>query len=97
VRTSVQNAGVGIGMFAGAAAVFVFSLTFGFFALAEGLVALGLSRWLAFLVVFLFLLVVVGVLAFIGVRKVKRVKAPQRAIDSGKETVAYLREHAPRG
>lgn len=97
LRSSVKNAGVGIGMFAAAGVVLVFSLTFGFFALAEGLAAAGLYRWVAFLVVFGVLLVVVGVLALLGVRKVKRVKAPQRTIDSSKETVAYLREHAPRG
>lgn len=97
VRSAAKNAGVGFGMFAAAGVVLVFSLTFGFIALAEGLVAAGLWRWVAFLVVFGFLLLVVGMLAFLGVRKVKRVKAPQRTIDSSKETVAFLREHAPRG
>ena len=42
LRSSVKNAGVGVGLFAAAAVVLVFSLTFGFFALAEGLNALGL-------------------------------------------------------
>ena len=97
LRTSAKNAGVGSGMFAGAAVVFVFSLTFGFFALAEGLIAAGLYPWAAFLVVFGLLLVVVGVLAFLGTRKVKRVKGPQRTIDAGKKTIDYLRERAPRG
>jgi hypothetical protein len=96
VRTSAKNAGAGVGMFAGAVVLLVFSLTFGFISLAEGLVALGLPRWAAYLVVFGFLLLVVGLLVFLGVRKVKRVKAPQQALDSGKETVAYLRERAPR-
>lgn len=97
LRSSVKNAGVGFGMFAGAGVVLVFSLWFGFFALAEGLAAVGLYRWLAFLVVFGFLLLVVGLFAVVGVRKVKRIKAPERTITTGKETVAYLREHAPRG
>jgi cytochrome c biogenesis protein CcdA len=97
LRSSVKNAGVGAGMFAAAGVVLVFSLTFGFFALAEGLAAAGLYRWVAFLVVFGLLLIVVGVLAFLGVRKVKRVKAPQRTIETSRATVSYLREHAPRG
>lgn len=97
LKSSVRNAGVGAGMFAAAAVVLVFSLTFGFFALAEGLAAAGLYRWLAFLVVFALLLVVVGLLAFIGVKQVKRVRAPQRTIETSKQTVAYLRDHTPRG
>jgi membrane protein implicated in regulation of membrane protease activity len=52
---------------------------------------------LAYLVVFVFLLLVVGLLVLLGVRKVKRVKTPEQTIESGKQTVAYLREHAPRG
>lgn len=93
LRSSVKNAGVGIGFFGAAAAVLVFSLTFGFFALAEGLAALGLSRWLAFLIVFVLQLILVGLFALIGFRKVKRVKAPARTIATSKETVAYLRSH----
>ncbi len=43
--------------------------------------------------VFALLVVVVGLLVFVGVRKVKRVKAPQRTIDTGRDTVAYLKSH----
>lgn len=91
LRSSVKNAGTGIGMFAGAVVLLVFSLTFGFIALAEGLIAVGLSRWLGYLVVFGFFLLVVGLLTFLGIRKVKRVKAPQQTINTGKDTVAYLK------
>jgi uncharacterized membrane protein YqjE len=93
LRSSVKNAGTGVGMFAAAAVLLVFSLTFGLFALAEGLIALGLYPWAAFLVVFGLLVVLVALLAFLGVRKVKRVKAPQRTIDTGRDTVAYLKSH----
>jgi hypothetical protein len=93
LRSSVKNAGVGIGMFGAAAVVLIFSLTFGFLTLAEGIAALGLSRWLAFLIVFVLQLLAVGALAFLGYRKVKKVKAPARTISTSKETVAYLRSH----
>jgi hypothetical protein len=91
LRSTVKNAGTGAGLFGGAAVVLVFSLVFGFLTLAEGLAALGLSRWLAFLVVFALQLVVVGLFVFIGSKKVKRVKAPQRTIRTTKETVDYLK------
>jgi uncharacterized membrane protein YqjE len=92
LRSTVKNAGVGIGLFAGAAVVLVFSLVFGFLTLAEGLAALGLSRWLAFLIVFALQLLVVAAFVFIGYKKVKRVKAPQRTIKTTKETVDYLKQ-----
>jgi hypothetical protein len=71
----------------------VFSLTFGLIALAEGLIAIGLYRWLGYLVVFALLVLIVGMLVFLGIKKVKRVKAPQRTIDTGRDTVAYLKSH----
>jgi uncharacterized membrane protein YqjE len=92
LRSSVKNAGVGAGMFVAAAVLLVFSLTFGLIALAEGLAAAGLYRWLAFLVVFVFLLLLVGALIVVGVQQVKRVKTPEHTIAAGKETVAYLRD-----
>ena len=94
VRSSVKNAGTGAGFFAGAAVLFVFSLTFGLIALAEGLVAAGIWRWAAYLIVFGILLVLVAVLILLGRNKVRRVKAPERTIAVSKETVAYLKEHA---
>jgi uncharacterized membrane protein YqjE len=94
VRSSLKNAGVGGGFFAAAAVLLVFALVFGFIALAEGLVAIGLWRWLAYLVVFVFLLVLIALLGFLGYRKVKRVRAPKQAIDTGKDTVAYLKANS---
>ena len=92
VKSSVKNAGTGAGMFAAAAVLLVFSLTFGLIALAEGLVALHLWRWVAYLIVFGFLVLLAGLLVFIGIRKVKRVKAPQQTIDTTKQTVAAIRQ-----
>ena len=91
LRATVKNAGTGAGFFSGAAVVVVFSLTFAFFALAEGLAALGLSRWLAFLIVFLFQLAIAAVCVWLGLKKVKKVRAPERTIRTTRETVDYLK------
>ena len=91
LRTSVKNAGAGAGFFGGAVVLIVFSLTFGLIALAEGLVAVGIWRWASYLIVFGFLLLLVALLALLGFRRVKRVKAPERTIATGKATMAYLR------
>ncbi len=91
VGASVKNAGTGAVMFIAAGVLLVFSLTFGLIALAEGLTSLGLWRWLSYLIVFLLLALLAAGFAFLGLRKVKRVKAPQRTITTGKQTAAYLR------
>jgi len=91
VKSAAKNAGTGVGMFVGAAVILVFSLTFGLIALAEGLVALHLWRWVAYLIVFGFLVLLALILVAMGVRKVKRVKAPQRTIDTAKASVESIR------
>ena len=91
ITSSLKNAGTGAGMFAGAGVLLAFSLTFGLIALAEGLVAIGLWRWLSYLIVFGFLVLLAGLLTLIGVRKVKRVKAPKQTIETTKSTVSALR------
>ena len=93
LRSSVKNAGAGVGFFIGAVVLLVFSLTFGLIALAEGIVAMHIWRWAAYLIVFGFLLLLIGALVFLGIKSVKRVKAPERTIATSKETVAYLKQH----
>jgi uncharacterized membrane protein YqjE len=66
-----------------------------------GLVALALGindifdwenhPWWGFLIVFVLALVGAGFLAWRGARKFKRIRAPQRTIDSARETMAALR------
>ena len=42
-------------------------------------------------IVFVFIIAVAGLSAYIGYRKVRQVRAPQRTIDTTKSTVAALR------
>ena len=91
ITGSVKNAGTGVIMFIAAAVLLVFSLTFGLIALAEGLNAAGIWRWASYLIVFGFLVLVALVLVFAGVKKVKKVKAPQRTIATTKDTAAFLK------
>jgi hypothetical protein len=93
LRTSLKNGGVGVGMFAGAGVLLAFSLQFLLVAIAEGLVALGLPQWAGFLIVFGGLLVIIAILVFIGMRKVKAVRGPEKTIETGRETVDYLKSH----
>jgi hypothetical protein len=96
LKVSAKNAGVGIGFFGAALVLLGFSMTFGLIALAEGIHAAGVWRWLSYLIVFVFLLIVIGLLVFMGIRKVKRVRTPERTIATSKDTVAYLKANTKR-
>ncbi len=91
VGTAAKNAGLGIGLFVGTLVLVVFASVFGFIALAEGLVAAGLWRWASYLIVFGFLILVAVLFALVGLRFVKKIKAPKRTIETTKDTVAVLR------
>lgn len=73
-----------------AGVVGLYSSFFFFFFFGE-LLAEWLPRWAAFLIVFGLMLLTTVVFALLGYRKVKRIKAPQRSIDSLKETASALR------
>jgi uncharacterized membrane protein YqjE len=64
-----------------ALSVLVFSAFFFFFFLAE-LLDVWVPRWLAFLIVFLLMLVVTGVLALLGYLRVRKLRAPEKTIES---------------
>jgi Putative Actinobacterial Holin-X, holin superfamily III len=81
------------------AVLFVVAGVFAFLALillliaaAYGLVAAGLSPWLAFLVVGGALLLVGLVLAFVGKSRLGKISPPERTIRTSKETVAALKQ-----
>lgn len=84
VATSAKKAGIGGGLFAAAAVILAYSSFFLFFTIAEALDTF-LPRWLAFLIVFLFMLVLVGVLALVGLKQFKGVKKPEKTIESVNE------------
>jgi uncharacterized membrane protein YqjE len=91
LKSTFKNAGTGVIFFVAAAVFAVFSLTFGFIALAEGLHALYFSLWLSYTIVFGFIILLAAVAGLLGYRKDKRVRAPQRTIATTKSTVAALR------
>ncbi len=66
--------------------VFLYSTFFLFLLIAEGLSDWWGIRWPAFATVFGLMLVTVGATAFLGWRKVKKLRAPERTISSVKET-----------
>ena len=93
LKVSMQAGGTGAGLFAGAAfiavlAIIMFSVSLAYFINWNGE---GLALHWAFLIVFGFYLLVAALLAFIGMRQVKQVKAPERAIRQGREIPKALK------
>ena len=91
LKISVKHGGTGIGLFAGAAflgllAVIMLSVSIAYFIHWAGL---GL-HW-AFLIVFGLYVLIAALLAFIGIKQVKQVKAPERAIQQGKQIPSALK------
>ncbi|MFL6130601.1 MAG: phage holin family protein [Mycobacteriales bacterium] len=91
LTVSAKRAGIGGGLLTAAAVVVLVSLPFLFILLAEVLVAFGLWRWLAYLIVWVFFLLVAGVLALAGRRQLRKVQKPQRTLETVKDTTAWAR------
>jgi putative superfamily III holin-X len=70
--------------------VVLYSSFFFFFFLGE-LLSTWLPRWAGFGIVFVLMLVFAGFSAFLGYRKVKKIRAPERTISTMKDTAAALR------
>ena len=95
VSAQLKKAGRGGGLLAGAAVVAFYSVYFLFITIAEGIEALGLPRWAAFLIVFVFMLLVAALLGWLGVRKMQSVEpTPEKTIANAQETVEALKQAA---
>jgi Putative Actinobacterial Holin-X, holin superfamily III len=91
LSTTVKRAGIGGGMLAAAGAILVFSVPFLFVVIAESLVALGLPRWLSYLIVWVLFLLVAAALAFAGRSQLRKIQKPERTIKTARDTATWAR------
>jgi VIT1/CCC1 family predicted Fe2+/Mn2+ transporter len=91
LRADVKNAAVGGGLFGAAGYLGVLASIALVIAAAFGLVAAGLSPWLAFLIVAVALLVVAALLALVGRSRLGKLAPPERAIRNAKDTIAAVK------
>lgn len=102
-RFDARRIGTAGGLFGAAAFMGHLCLILASFAIAFGLVALGLAQWLAFTIVTLFYLLVAAVLVWIGVRRLKgltgmrRTTRTLRHLKSGGEPDRQAVPEAPAG
>ena len=93
LKVSVRNGGLGVGLFAAAGflavlAVIMLSVSIAYFINWNGH---GLALHWAFLIVFGFYLLLAGLLVFVGVKKLKKVGPPEKAIEQGRQIPAALK------
>jgi hypothetical protein len=90
LKVSLTNGGTGIGLFAGA----VFLVLLGIVMLSMSFAYLihwngdGLDLQWAFMIVFFVYALIAALLVFLGIQKVKKVRAPERAIAEAKKIPA---------
>ncbi len=94
LKVSVKAGGLGIGLFAAAGFVAVLAIIMLSVAIAYFIHWAGLGLHWSFLIVFGFYLLVAGLLAFVGVRKVKQVRGPEKAMRQGREIPRALKGKA---
>ena len=92
LKRKVVALGVGIGLLVGAGIFLVFMLGFAFATVAAALATV-VSTWLALLIVTGILLVVAGILGFIGITMVSKGSppVPEQAIEEAKLTTEALK------
>ena len=91
LKVSVKAGGTGIGLFGGAAFLGLLAIIMFSVALAHFVSMTGLHLAWCFLIVFGLYLLLAGLLAFVGVKKVKKVRAPERAIHQAQEAKSLLK------
>ena len=94
LKVSAKAGGVGIGLFAGAAFVAVLAIIMLSFAFAYFIHWTGLGLQWSFLIVFGVYLLVAALLGYLGVRSVKKVRGPEKAIQQGREIPRALKGQA---
>jgi membrane protein implicated in regulation of membrane protease activity len=95
IGTSAKKAGISVGLFGAAGVLAAFAGIFFFIAVAEFLTWLGLPRWVSYLIVFGFLLLIAGLAALIGIRMLKRIEKPERTLETLRDLPEVAHREAP--
>ncbi|GAB7031973.1 phage holin family protein [Streptomyces sp. NPDC021749] len=95
LRQDAKRAGIGSAAFVVAGALALFALPVLSFAAAYGIHNLGLGLAWSFLIVGGAFLVLAGLLALIAMAKIKKIKKPEKSMNSARKTAAVLQNAKP--
>ena len=92
VKRKIASLGIGIGLALAAVVLLVFALGFGLATIAAG-IATAVAWWLALLIVTVGIVLVAGLLGFLGMRSIKKgtPPVPEQAIEEAKLTTEALK------
>lgn len=91
LKAEVKKAATGSIALVVAGVLMLVALPFIFVTLAEVLIMVGLPRWAGYLCIVGFFFVLAAVSALIGIRKIKKIKKPERTVDSMKKNAEITR------
>ena len=94
IGRSAKKAGLSVALFAVAGVLLAFAGIYLFVTIAEA-IALGLPRWAAYGIVTLFLFIVAGLAALVGLRTLKKLDKPERTMESLRELPEVMHREAP--
>jgi membrane protein implicated in regulation of membrane protease activity len=94
IGRSAKKAGVSVGLFGVAGVLLAFAGIYFFITVAE-LLALWMPRWVAFGIVTVFLALVAGLAALIGMRMLKRIEKPERTLETLRDLPEVMKREAP--
>ncbi|MFJ9324494.1 phage holin family protein [Streptomyces globisporus] len=95
VRQDVKRGAIGSAAFIAAGVLLLFTMPMLSFAAAYGIHNLGLGLAWSFLIVAGAFILLAALIAFIGLRKFKKIKPPEKSIASAKQTAAVLQKAKP--
>lgn len=94
LKVSIKAGGLGVGLFAAAGFLAVLAIIMLSVAIAYFIHLTGLGLHWSFLIVFGLYLLLAGLLVYVGIRKVKQVRGPEKAIQQGREIPRALKGKA---
>jgi len=91
LKAEVKKAATGSIELVVAGVLVLVALPFIFVTIAEVLIMLGLPRWAGYLCIVGFFFLLAAVFALLGIRKVKKIKKPERTVDAMKKNAEIAR------
>jgi hypothetical protein len=95
VGKSAKKAGIGAGAFGAAGVLLGVSTVFLFITIAEFITWLGLQRWISYLIVWAFFVLLAVIAALVGRGQIKKIEKPERTLETLRELPAVVHREAP--